>query len=134
MTPRPRSLGLVLCERIIVEEGTGQPSLISVFSGLEAATFPTQPVRFSAYFVLTGGTGSGRIEMRVFQIATGDQIYVRRGRITFPDRTDIVNSFFRIRSIRFPSPGFYVFQIFIDDEPIEGAERRIRVRRTRSVS
>ena len=134
MDPRPSALGLTLCDRIIVDHFTGQPSLFSIFTGLQVDEFPTQPTRFSACVMLTGGVGGGIMELRAIQLATGDQIYARRGRVNFPDRSDIVSVFLRMQSIAFPAPGFYLFQLLIDDELIEGAQRRIRVYRKRGVS
>jgi hypothetical protein len=65
MDPRPTALGLTLCDRIIVDQLTGQPSLICIFTGLQADYFPSPPARFAAYAVLTGGAGGGIITSSV---------------------------------------------------------------------
>lgn len=127
MDPRPTALGLTLCDRIIVDQFTGQPSLISIFTGLQADYFPSPPARFAAYTVLTGGAGGGIITLRAIRAGTGEVVYVQRGRINFRDRTDVVQAPFRIEGIVFPSPAFYRFQILVDDELIVGAQRWIRV-------
>ncbi len=129
MDPRPTALGLTLCDRIIVDQLTGQPSLICIFTGLQADYFPSPPARFAAYAVLTGGVGSGIITLRALRPGTGERVYQQDGRISFLDRTDVVSAPFRIDRIVFPSPGFYLFQVLIDNELIVGAERRIRVYR-----
>ena len=131
MDPRPSVVGLTLCDRIIVDQLTGQPSLIGIFTDLRADGFPSPPTRFSAYAVLTGGVGGGIIELRAVHLASGDQVYARRGWIQFPDRTDIVSVLLRTESIVFPSPGFYLFQLVVDGEVIEGAQRRIQLHRKR---
>jgi hypothetical protein len=133
MDPRPTALGLTLCDRIIVDQLTGQPSLICIFTGLQVDRFPSPPTRFAAYAVLTGGVGRGIITLRALRSTTGEQVYRQRGRISFLDRTDVVSAPFRIDGIVFPGPGFYLFQVLIDDELILGAERRIRVYRRRNV-
>jgi len=133
MDPRPSALGLTLCDRIIVDQLTGQPSLICIFTDLRADGFPSPPTRFSAYAMLTGGTGSGIITLRAIRSATGEQIYVERRPINFRDRTDVVSAFFRIESIVFPSAGFYLFQLLADHELIERSQRWIRVYRRSSL-
>ena len=62
-------------------------------------------------------------------MATGEQIYQQGGALTFRNHTDIVNVLFRVRKIRFPEPGFYLFQLFVDGELVETAQRRLRVYR-----
>src|SRR5690348_6205742 len=105
-----------VCDQVIVDERTKKPSLIGIFTGLEVESFPSDPQRFSVAAFLIGGAGDGKIELRVQQIVSGDVIYTQGGSIQFRDRTDIVNVFFRVRMIRFPSPGFYVFQLFVDEQ------------------
>lgn len=78
---------------------------------------------------LTGSAGEGKIELRAIRLATGVRIYQQWGRVSFPDQTDIVNVLFRVRKIRFPGPGFYMFQLLVDDELIPAAQRRLRVYR-----
>jgi hypothetical protein len=40
MTPPPVSLSLVICEQVIVDRGTGNPSPINCLTGLIADDFP----------------------------------------------------------------------------------------------
>lgn len=41
MENTPVALGLIVCDQIIVDKNSDQPSLISVFSGLAASDFYT---------------------------------------------------------------------------------------------
>ena len=46
MVPCPVALALVLCEKVIVEEGTRSASLIGTFNHLDAGAFPFVPLPF----------------------------------------------------------------------------------------
>jgi hypothetical protein len=129
MTPRPKALALSLCDQIIVDERTKKVSLIGIFLGMGVEEFPSDPQRFSVAASLTGTSGSATIELRVVRLATGEQVYEQRGTLTLPDRTDIVNVLFRVRTIRFPAAGFYQFQLLVDDELVVEAQRQLRVYR-----
>src|SRR5262245_37850614 len=87
MTPKPTAIALTVCDQVIVDERTKKPSLIGVFTGLGVDDFPSDPQRFSVCATLTGSTGQGRMEVRVVQLATGDQIYDQAGLVAFGDRS-----------------------------------------------
>lgn len=112
-----------------MDERTKKPSLIGIFTGLGVDGFPSDPQRFSVCATLTGSSGSGKMQIRVIQLATGIQVYEQGGTIALHDRTDLVNVFFRVRQIRFPMPGYYLFQLAVDDELVTEAQRRLRVYR-----
>jgi hypothetical protein len=78
--------------------------------------FPSDPRRFCVAAFLTGSAGEGTIELRSIRLATGEQVYRQQGRISFRDQTDVVSVVFRIHKIRFPAPGFYLFQLLIDGQ------------------
>ncbi|MBW3538840.1 MAG: hypothetical protein KY476_01080 [Planctomycetes bacterium] len=124
------ALGLAVCDQIILDRDTQKPSLIGVFTGLSVNDFPSDPQRFSVAAFLTGGVGAATIAVRAVRLASGEQIYRQEGEVSFRDQTDIVNVLFRVRSIRFPEPGFYLFQLLVNDEPVPAAQRRLRVYRS----
>ncbi len=130
MESQPVTVGLMLANQVIVDQATLNPSMIGTFTGLGVEEFPSTPQRFSVWSALTHGTGSGRIELKIFSLRTSQQIYSQRGVIQFSDLTDIVYASFRIRTIRFPQPGYYLFRLFIDDTPVPHAMSRLRVYRS----
>ena len=89
-------------------------------------SFPSDPQRFTVAAFLTGSAGESKIEIEAIRLATGEQIYQQGGILTFRDQTDIFNVFFRVRQIRFPAPGFYLFRLLVDNELLETAQRRLR--------
>jgi hypothetical protein len=126
---RPTALGLTVCQQVIVDARSQNPSLIGIFTGLGVDDFPSDAQRFSVTAFVTGSAGEGKIELRAIRLATGEQIYQQGGRVSFRDQTDIVNVLFRVRKIRFPAAGFYLFQLLVDDELVPAAQRRLRVYR-----
>ena len=125
MVPLPQALALTLCERIIVEEGTRNLTLVSTFLSRRVVSFPSEPVVFSVIVPLVGGSGTGTIELAVVRLQTDETIYSQQGTISFPDRLLVVNAQFRVSKLRFPASGFYSFMTLIDGELI--AQRRLRV-------
>jgi hypothetical protein len=52
------------------------PSLIGVFLTRRVETFPSEPVAFSAFVPLTGGRGTGILELVAIRLATDEQMYM----------------------------------------------------------
>jgi hypothetical protein len=74
MTPLPLVLGLTLCEKAIVEEGTKNITLVSTFSRLVVDGFPSRPQRIALHTVLTGGRGDGIIDLLIRHVETNDEV------------------------------------------------------------
>ncbi len=86
MLPQPIVVGLTLCEKIIVEEGTKTVSLVSCFTKLGVDVFPTPPERVCVYAALTDGFGEGTIDLLITRLETGQVIASNRSQIRFIDR------------------------------------------------
>ena len=125
MTPDPTALALILCEQVIVDQQSQNPSPINIFTGMAVDTFPSPPQRLSVFAALTDTQGAGRVELRCLRLDTGDQFYSQQYPIEFPDRSTVVNVHIRVRKIRFPVAGVYEFVLLVDDHLI--GQRRLRV-------
>ena len=125
MNPPPVALSLILCEQVIVDHQTGNPSPISIFTGLAVEGFPSLPQRLSVFTSLTNGRGSCVVKVVVNRLDTGGQIYEQGYPIAFPDPLLVVNVHIRVRAIRFPAAGRYEFVLLVDTEPV--AQRTLRV-------
>jgi hypothetical protein len=125
MQPPPQALSLTICERVIIEQGTKNPTLIGLFLTRKVETFPSEPVAFSVFIPLTNGRGTGRIKLVAVRLQTDEQIYLQHGEIAFPNPLMVVNVHFRVNKIAFPGSGVYAFMLLVDDDVI--AERRIEV-------
>jgi hypothetical protein len=63
MTPDPTALALILCEQVIVDQQTNNPSPINIFTGRAVDKFPSEPQRFSVFGALTDSKGTARITL-----------------------------------------------------------------------
>lgn len=115
MIPQPIVLGLTLCEKIIVEEGTKTVSLIGCFTKLGMDSFPTPPERVCLFAALTDGLGEGTIDLLITRLETGEVIASNRSRVRFVDRLSTLRLMFRLK-VLFPAPGKYQFAIWLDGQ------------------
>jgi hypothetical protein len=125
MIPDPTALALLLCEQVIVDHHSRNPSPINIFTGLAVEEFPSAPQRFSVFAALTDSQGNGGLELRAIRLDTGEQFYAQQYPIHFPDRATVVNVNIRIRGIRFPASGVFEFLLLVDGTLV--AQRRLRV-------
>ena len=125
MVPDPMALALLLCEQVIVDQHSRNPSPINIFTGLAVERFPSDPQRFSVFAALTDSQGDGRLEVRAIRLDTGNQFYAQQYPLQFPNRATVVNVNIRIRNIRFPVSGEYEFLLLVDGHLV--AHRKLRV-------
>lgn len=129
MTPKPIAIGLLLCDRVIVDKDSTSPSAIGIFTGLAVERFPSDSQRFSVLAMLTDAQGDGRGKLAVYSLddrwLRQEEIYATEHGIRFPDRFAVINFNLRVRTIRFPAAGSYDFVFFVDGDEV--AHRRVRV-------
>jgi hypothetical protein len=125
MVPDPTALALLLCEQVIVDQHSRNPSPINIFTGLAVDRFPSDSQRFSVFAALTDSEGDGRLELRAIRLDTGDQFYAQRYPVHFPNRATVVNINVRVRGLRFPVPGVYEFLLLVEGSLV--AQRKLRV-------
>jgi hypothetical protein len=125
MDPKPEAVGLWICERVIVERGTGSLSIIAAHTKRQVHDFPAESGPFSVFSIVTGGRGSGTIQWRLVSCDEMEEVDSRAAPIEFSDPAASIRAHFRIGNIRFPRAGTYSVGLFIDDELI--AEQHLRV-------
>lgn len=87
--------------------------------------FPWIPERLDVYAALTEGQGDAVMDMVITELATGNEIHMRRLTTRFTNPLTEVHAVFRLRECPFPKPGVYQFALFVDDELL--AQRRLSV-------
>jgi hypothetical protein len=102
MTPRPIPLGMTICEKLIVEEGTKNVTPVSCFTRLVDSEFPTPKKRLVLFTALKDGLGSGTIEIVLSRLDTDDVVYRRQVPSRFADRLQEVRIVFRMNECSFP--------------------------------
>jgi hypothetical protein len=68
MVQRPNVVGLLVCEKTIVEENTRNITTVNHFTRLRVDSFPSPPQRFTVYSVLTDGLGEVGLVLRVVRL------------------------------------------------------------------
>jgi hypothetical protein len=115
MIPCPISLGLTLREKVIIEEGSRNPTLVTCFTKLFVDSFPTEP-EFSLHTVLTDGHGDATMDVVITELATDTEIHRRKSAVHFQSRTAKMRLIYKIKRCSFPAQGKYQVSLLIDGE------------------
>ena len=126
MVPRPVAVGISLCDYVIVEKGTEKVSLIGQFERFRLASFPAVAPPFCVFARLTGGEGSGTIQLELQDLGTLELLENWAQVVQFPDRLTHVGVLFRLNHCTFPRAGYIQATLLADGEWI--AQQRFEVR------
>jgi len=107
MAQRPNAVALLLCEQTIVEEKTHNVTPINQFFRRRVAYFPSPPLTFTVFAILTDGQGRNAMKVQVTHLATMEDLYTRSWQMTFRDPLAQVRVMLRVRDCSFPAPGLY---------------------------
>jgi hypothetical protein len=132
MIPPPLALGLTVCEKAIIEDGTRDVTLVSIFRERLVDGFPSPPQSFTVYAVLTDGLGDAIMEFVISNLETDAEIYRRRFAIRFPDRLVELRLLLRVKKCSFPTPGKYQVTLLVDGDWIAQCHMRIAAPEDRS--
>lgn len=88
MIPTPVVLGLIVCEQVIVDGDSGNPSLINIFSQLPVQQFPSEPKSISIFATLTDTEGTGMMELICLELDSGEELF------SYTSSLSIVNRWF----------------------------------------
>lgn len=122
--PPPILLSAIICDRVILDAITHQPSIIGAFETLSAPKYPARHARLAFFCQLTNGHGRMSITIRLVDIQQEEEpLFEKKVEQKFKDARRVENLTFSIEGVRFPHPGEYRFQIFADGTLLN--ERRI---------
>jgi hypothetical protein len=125
VSQRPIAIGLLLCEQLIVEEGTKNVTPVNCFTHRTAEAFPWTSPPFTVVAWLTNGEGELLLEVVIEDTDTLEELY-RRGatfRLTTPLQHQRLS--LRINAIAFPRPKTYRVLLQADGEII--AQRKLGI-------
>jgi hypothetical protein len=125
MVPTPTVLGLIICEQVIFDRDTNNPSLINIFSGMRVQGFPSEPKSLSLFTTLTNSEGNGTMEVRCVHIDTQDEVYCQAYPLSMTARRVLQNIRIRVSGLEFKAPGWHEFFLLIDGDIV--GQRRFRV-------
>ncbi len=121
----PYLVALLVCERVIVEEGTGAKTLVSVFSEVTAPSLPTTKV-VAVYAKVTDAEGAYTFRLDYVRVSS-DRVVER---IEF--RPDPIVDRLRYYELVFTLPvsiedaGLYEFRLYANDAYLGGISFTVR--------
>jgi hypothetical protein len=125
MTVVPIVWYMILCDDWGFAPGSPQRiNIYGLLSSIRSGAQPPYPLRVGqlcVYLSLTGGRGSGDVEVVCASADTGQVIFATpRHRVTFPaDPLAVVGVSFRICDSLFPFPGLYSVQFWYNGTKVE---------------
>jgi hypothetical protein len=125
MIPPPTAIGLISCEKVIVEEGSRRLTFVNSFTKLAVPHFPSPPQSCLVFKALTDGLRDATNKVRVERLDTFEEIYSRSRILHFPDRLTEVQTTIQISDCSFPVPGRYQISLLVDGDWV--AQRRLRL-------
>jgi len=122
--PPPILLSVIICDQVIIDAVTRNPSIIGAFETITAPKYPARHSRLAFFCQLTNGRGKTKISIKLVDVQREDEImFEQTVEQEFKDVRQIANFAFNIGGIVFPHPGEYRFQIYGGTELL--GERRI---------
>lgn len=132
MGQRPAAIGLLVCEQVIIEEGTQNVTPVNAFRRRLVQQFPSEPVSFAVFAILNDGVGEIRLELVISRLDIDKEVYQRTLTVRFGNQLQEGRCLFRIRDFSFPVSGVYEVTLFADHEVI--AQRKIRIMKREEAS
>jgi len=112
--PIPSVVAMLICQRVIVEQGTGMKSLIGVFENLNSFAFPA-PVSVAVYAKLLDAEGNYDFLIRLVNLRDETKIAdveAKSFALTSATSSELV---LNIAGLVLPEPGKYEFQLYAND-------------------
>jgi len=113
MPKKPEPVGLILCDGLHVDPTAGKMSLVGLFTSLRFPSFPTPARPFTAYALLYGGEGEGRMRLDVKRANDEQPIYQKVQWRGF-NAGQFSTAEIKTAKCAFPSPGRYIATLFFE--------------------
>ena len=113
--PIPSVLAILLCDRIITEEGTNKKTLVGIFQNLRAAKIPT--AREMAFYAhLTDAEGKYKFRVEIVRLNDNQTIgRIETKEVGFTDRLAPVDLAMNLPPVPFDQVGRYEFQLYANE-------------------
>lgn len=115
---RPVAVSPYLCEKVLIEEGTRNVSLINTLNRIRVDGFPSSFTSFDVCVTLTDGVGETTVELAILRLDTLDEIYRHARVVSFAGPLQEIMVIFRVRNCIFPVEGRYQISILAESELI----------------
>jgi hypothetical protein len=127
--PPPKCKAILLCERAIIEAGTGRVHLVGLLEKFILPQLPGQVPPFTAYLQLTDGIVQHEYEISVelHDLSNGTVLATEGPRVKWKDRLTRLNLIMPVKALRVSHAGAYDFVVFADDQEIDRQKFRVDV-------
>jgi len=113
--PIPTVTAMLVCDQIVVEQGTGKKSLIGIFELIGTFMFPATVPRISVYVRLVDGFGRYPIKLRLVKLSDESLIQDVNAEINIVDAMHAWEVVINLVGITLPEAGRYEFQFYTRD-------------------
>lgn len=117
MIQDPVAVGLVVCEKVIVEEKTHNITLVNCLTRLRVKEMPSETQHLIIHTWLTDGMGDGEIRVELVHPETLEEILTWVSPLSFSNPLQEFRASFR-GALSFPVEGRYQVNLFADGVPI----------------
>lgn len=118
--PPPRCKTILICERTIIEAGSGSVSLIAAFDRFELHQFPSHSRAFEIYLVLVDGIGRYDVVVEIYDLRDGTILgRLPPIKIEWPERLARMTVIIPIAPIPLDHAGEYDIVVFGNGQEID---------------
>ena len=125
----PTLRGLIVCEKLIVEQGTGNITPINCHASRLCDRFPTLPLSMAVYGLLANGLGTCMMKVKILRLDTNEEIFQRILPMIFTDRLKEVNFVYRLNDAVFPVEGRYDIGLWAEQELMGLTSLQLKLKR-----
>ncbi|HTU93849.1 MAG TPA: hypothetical protein VMF69_27460 [Gemmataceae bacterium] len=113
MIQPPVAIGLIVCEKVIVEEKTHNVTLVNCLARLRVQEIPSEPHRLIIHAWLTDGIGDGTLRLELLHPDTLEEIMTWDSELSFSNPLQEARAVFE-EELSFPVEGRYQFNLLVD--------------------
>jgi len=126
MKQLPVAVGLLVCEKLIIEKGTDNVTLVNCFNERRVRQFPSEPLSFVLYAILANGLGDIALTIAVQSLEDYEDVKRFTKVFRFTDPLGEFRCTVNLRDIVFPAAGAYQVGLLADGEFV--AHKRITIK------
>lgn len=125
----PIHLSMILCEAVAIDEATGRPSILGVFSAIAGRSEPILHPRLTVFVELTDGRGTAEVVARIVESAADVQVGLSiaslRTNVTFTGPFFVAQLVFGFWDLSFPRAGDFRVILEVDGNYV--IERKLTI-------
>lgn len=127
--PVPQCLAMILCDQIIVEQGTNKHVLIGTFSQISVAKLPAVHPAMWVFIALTEGRGEYNGLLKLLHAETNQVLFEAAGPLGFENPLQVLEIRMLIPPIRFEEPGVHCLDLYVDGAQVMSRRFSLEVQR-----